>query len=569
MACLVNCAAEPHSEDLSSSDVTELIREHHAVLMRILRKQQTLLEDLYPVQRPCTLPSGTPRPTSPVQLLGDLSGDMAPATPALKAPDCLEAATAKTMTLQQLDNLQELMDNHVPPEPPKAVRTRTQSEVSATPKSRVAARIQARLNTNKKQTGPPVVRTRMEKIKHFTTSGPLDLLAGFVILINALVLIVEQQLQAGVALQALDPALTHSQALEDSISVFMILEQTFLTFYVFEMVVRVVVLRREWYWQEEQGIMWGNFFDALLVTFGLVDLLILSAFKGDYTFSAILLRMLKVTKVVKTMRLVRVMHLFTQLRGMVDVFRASLAALFWSVVMLLVCMMIASLILCEACYPIILDPSFSTDLREWIFVRYGSFTRSMYSFFEITFSGGWPGLVRRLVDEVSVFFTIPCLLYVVLIVFAGLRLITALFVRSTMHALSNDAAVAVRERIQHATELQAKLHQLFDDADIDDDKSLTLAEWEKLLKHPEIVQYLSTLEVDVHDAKMLFHLLDDGDGMLTVQEFCEGMPKVRGNAKSLDIVCLMHETDLLRRECQEILREVREHRREQAATSRI
>ena len=99
---------------------------------------------------------------------------------------------------------------------------------------------------------------------------------------------------------------------------------------------------------------------------------------------------------------------------------------------------------------------------------------------------------------------------------------------------------------------QAKLTHLFEDADLDNDQSLSLAEWEKLLRHPdtflhvgwqcipsvsqdpkcflqrrrpptvctaevpqmyisrpqEIVHYLSTLEVDVHDARMLFQLLD-------------------------------------------------------------
>ena len=56
----------------------------------------------------------------------------------------------------------------------------------------------------------------------------------------------------------------------------------------------------------------------------------------------------------------------------------------------------------------------------------------------------------------------------------------------------------------------------------------------------------------MHDAKMLFHMLDDGDGLLTVQEFCEGVPKVKGHAKSLDIVRLMHETDDIRKECKAI-----------------
>ena len=113
-------------------------------------------------------------------------------------------------------------------------------------------------------------------------------------------------------------------------------------------------------------------------------------------------------------------------QGMVDVFRASLSALFWSMVMLLVCMMIASLILSEACYHFIVDPRQSRDVRESLLKTYGSFTRAMYSFFEITFSGGWPVLIRPLVDDVSVLFALPCLIYIVLVVFAALRLITAL-----------------------------------------------------------------------------------------------------------------------------------------------
>ena len=31
---------------------------------------------------------------------------------------------------------------------------------------------------------------------------------------------------------------------------------------------------------------------------------------------------------------------------------------------------------------------------------------------QVTFSGGWPGLVRPLVEDVSVLFAFPCLLYV-------------------------------------------------------------------------------------------------------------------------------------------------------------
>lgn len=43
---------------------------------------------------------------------------------------------------------------------------------------------------------------------------------------------------------------------------------------------------------------------------------------------------------------------------------------------------------------------------------YGNFSRSMYTFFEITYSGGWPLLVRPVLEKVSAWYAIPFLLYV-------------------------------------------------------------------------------------------------------------------------------------------------------------
>ncbi|CAJ1330826.1 unnamed protein product, partial [Effrenium voratum] len=151
--------------------------------------------------------------------------------------------------------------------------------------------------------------------------------------------------------------------------------------------------------------------------------------------------------------------------------------------------------------------------------------------------GGWPSNVRPLLD-VSYWYAVPCLTYVILVVFAALRLITALFVRSTLQVLAKDAGQAVLERLQQTAELQEKLVELFCDGDMDGDRALNLDEWRSLLSHKEILQYMSVLEVDVHDAETLFHLLDDGDGVLTFSEFCEGIPKIRGPARSLDIIAL-------------------------------
>lgn len=294
------------------------------------------------------------------------------------------------------------------------------------------------------------------------------------------------------------------------------------------------------------------------VLFGLADFAIsVQVHDAARRSSSMLTRLLRTCRVVKTMRLLRVMKLFKQLRSLVETWYASLSALFWSMILLTICQMIAALVLCETSVPVLLDldsPHKASD-KQWLFDHYGTFMNASYTF-EITFSGGWPALVRPLLEDFGFSFAFPCVLYVVLVVFAALRLISALFVRSTLQLLSNDTGAAVLERFEQSAELERKLVALFHEADEEGDQSLTLEELRRLLSFPEIVHYFSVLEVDVHDAEMLFHVLDDGDGVLTVKEFCDGIPRIRGVAKSLDIVCLQREAREMRLEFQNVLQQL-------------
>jgi len=532
MSCLAaDAVTEMEGHSLDNGNVKDMIREHHAALMRELSKQQ---EILYSLQ--CWSQDFSHRQFAAPP--GHLAFTEIPAAP----PPCENHSKPQAATQHSLASK---LDS-----PSSAISENTKA-------SRIVTQIQARIGAVKEKKVTPTRETRMEKLYGFVADGPLDILAGIIILINALFLVVEMQ-QRGSAAESILRMYPEWPTDTDRPEIYEDIEYAFLAFYVCETVLRITVLRKEWYYHPEEGIQWGNFLDALIVLFGLTDLVIAKIVlpqEGETHFGAVLLRILRVGKIAKTMRLVRVMQLFSQLRSMVETFVASLTSLFWSMVLLLVCMMIAALVLCESCVPLIVDPvsGIDQDTKEWLLIRYGSFSRAMYTMFEITFSGGWPVLVRPLVDDVSVFFAVPCLIYVVAIVFAALRLITALMVRSTMHVLNNDAASAVLERMEKASDLQDKLLEVFHDADSDGDGRLTMEEFEAMLQHKEMRHYLSILGVDVRDARMLFRVLDDGNGTLSVQEFCDGIAKVKGGATSADIVHLLRETGKMRKDCQAIL----------------
>jgi len=66
----------------------------------------------------------------------------------------------------------------------------------------------------------------------------------------------------------------------------------------------------------------------------------------------------------------------------------------------------------------------------------------------------------------------------------------------------------------------------------------------RLFEEEELAKYLEALEVNPSDAMMLFAFLDvDGSGAIDVEEFCAGCLRLKGDATSFDMHCLIYECD--------------------------
>ncbi|CAK9046398.1 unnamed protein product [Durusdinium trenchii] len=61
----------------------------------------------------------------------------------------------------------------------------------------------------------------------------------------------------------------------------------------------------------------------------------------------------------------------------------------------------------------------------------------------------------------------------------------------------------------------------------------------------------------VADCRPLFDILDDGDGHITIAEFCKGLMQLKGQARTLDIHMLHRENSKVLKECQDIQRQMR------------
>merc|ERR1719174_3158995 len=99
-----------------------------------------------------------------------------------------------------------------------------------------------------------------------------------------------------------------------------------------------------------------------------------------------------------------------------------------------------------------------------------------------------------------------------------------------------------------------KLRDVFETADTSGDGVLTKDEFRGMLTVPTIKHYLSHLDIEVHDAEGLFDLLDDGDGQVTLSEFVGGVTRMKGQARSADMVSLMYDNKITHEQGKEVLR---------------
>ena len=117
---------------------------------------------------------------------------------------------------------------------------------------------------------------------------------------------------------------------------------------------------------------------------------------------------------------------------------------------------------------------------------YGNFLKAFYTLFEITHSGSWPSKVRPVIEKVNAWYAVLFCSYIAFVVFAVIRIVTALFLQETLSNAANDADMLLENSRRLAKDYQDKLEELFQAADNDGDGSLTPDEFVDALSIPGV-----------------------------------------------------------------------------------
>jgi len=382
--------------------------------------------------------------------------------------------------------------------------------------------------------GLPLFDPNSSRLGRFVTSSEFNAISTIVILLNA-----------GFIGFSVQYAIDHVG--DPPNKTIMYIEWAFYAFYFLELVLKLAVFRRyffidlDWRW---------NLFDLFLVVMAMYDVTIYviteQGVMDKGSINVTWMRLLRLMKMLKMLRVVRVMRFFRELRLMFFSITSSFRSLLWAMVMLLLFMYIFALSFLQGATMYLLETppkDMSFEVEESLFAHWTTVADALNTLF-MAISGGidWiePLIACKAMGDIYHF------LFVFYILFANvavMNVLTGIFVDAALDAAQCDRD-SVSSTLEALEREQARAGALFsvENEDGTVNKYITKEMFERHLESSVLKSYFHQLEIDTSEAQWLFKQLDhSGEGEVSIDELKEGLMKLKGMARSSDMVCLAHE----------------------------
>lgn len=169
----------------------------------------------------------------------------------------------------------------------------------------------------------------------------------------------------------------------------------------------------------------------------------------------------------------------------------------------------------------------------------GSVPKAMLTIVQVFTFDSWSDVARSLMD-VSPYSGPIILCCIVILAFGTLNILVGVMVLqvSTLAQDSKETSTKVLERTE--TVLMQSILEEFLKGDKKGTGEIEFREFKKLIRTSSLSSKMLLLGIRSEEAESLFDLLDaDKSGTLTAVEFIEGLQKIKGSAKGMDVVQLI------------------------------
>jgi len=252
-------------------------------------------------------------------------------------------------------------------------------------------------------------------------------------------------------------------------------------------------------------------------------------------------RLLRLVRVARILKVVRFAQSCSDLRVMLRTLLSSARSLAWSMLLMSGIILISGILLFQFLHSYMENESNPRETRLWVYDTFGGSLSATMVMFEATFSTAWVAYSRRLITEVNPFLSIFWGIYVVMVNFAVMRVISALFLKETMSVAAVDAEKMAMSRMKEKKFIADQIKAIFAEADESGDGTISVSEFTKMIYNPLVGECFDKLELEVFEVATLFQMLVSDDGVADYQEFLEGTLKLKNSARTIDIIQILHE----------------------------
>jgi hypothetical protein len=359
-------------------------------------------------------------------------------------------------------------------------------------------------------------RAHSSALGRLVTSNTFEMVCMLVILVNTVYMGYHTELRVSYAKNHLGKGPKEDQVND-------IMEIAFFFCYCMEFILKLLYWRCEFFRGHDGRL---NMFDGGLLVLNLIDLMKIG---GANLMS---LRIVKlVNKFVKVMRMGRVVRFCKELRVILVALTHSMKTFIWTMLAMALMMYMIAVILVMGVADYLEESASPNDGKIAALDHWGSIGQAMLTNYKAVTAGEpWGEAIDSIVVAGKFYFWL-WLVYIGLLMFSVLRVLTGILTQHAKQAFDQD----------HAETIETNMWELFRSIDEDGSGQVSPEEFHAHLKTKAAVEFMHTIGMNPLDLVKLIHLLDaSGTGQVDVEEFVNGCKQVRGSAKNLDMTMQGH-----------------------------
>jgi len=328
---------------------------------------------------------------------------------------------------------------------------------------------------------------------------------------------------------------------------YVIFDKIFCFMFAIELLCRMLAYGRNFF--KEAGLMWGVF-DCTVVGLQVVEELmqtIASLLQEEGTGTGAgnisFFRVMRILRLIRVLRIIRIIRFMDELRTLVVSIMNSMRSLFWTLMLLLLGIYVVGIYFTQLVLDYRIEGADISDQATIDLKTYfGSLSPSMLSLYQ-AMSGGidWYDLSTPLL-HISAIQGVLFVLYIAFTVLALTNVVTGVFVEGALKSAKQEEEDVMMDTLRR---------MFWEAGDEISDHAGTLSrdQFKERLGNPKLSTYLQSINVDPKEANMLFTLMDDDNsGMIDYAEWVNGCMRIRGAARAIDTILLLHEVVQVRRD---------------------